>query len=104
MRRFLTILICLSALALAQNVIAAAPASGISASRGTTAFEEAGAAVVTTPERTADDDVLAARTMVESDVPAPGAMMLFIVGLSGLTTVGSRTDPRAAQVTARQSA
>ena len=53
MRRFLTALFCLSTLAVAQIVIAAAP--------------------------------------------APGSMILLVVGLSGLAAVGSRSDEPGAQ-------
>ena len=81
MHRFLTAFLCLSTLAMTQNVVA-----------GTRS-----------PLATLETQVIAAggyptglegeavsRGTVGGEVPSPGSMMLLVTGLAGLATVGSR--------------
>ncbi|MFK7894914.1 MAG: hypothetical protein AB8G23_03710 [Myxococcota bacterium] len=63
-RRFLTVLVCLSTLAFAQNVVA-----------GTPDVESA------SPEM----------SRVGGEVPKPSTTMLFVCGLAGLTAAGGRS-------------
>lgn len=91
MRRFLTAFICLSTLAMAQNVIAAAPSSP---SDGLEAVE---CPLPTTAPGVGLDAVLIASPVApDRDLPEPGTMMLLVAGLSGLTAVGARGEGRVA--------
>ncbi|HEB91217.1 MAG TPA: hypothetical protein ENI85_16705 [Deltaproteobacteria bacterium] len=82
LRRFATILLCLSALAMGQNVLVATPASSAPARPG---IEQTGP----DPTAAATCDGAAA---VSRDVPAPASLMLLVVGLSGLAAVSGRPE------------
>ena len=98
MRRFLTAFFCLSTLAMAQNVIAASPAS--------TSPQTDGLAIIECPVTTttgvapdtglpdAEDLVLIAAVPERRGAPEPGTMVLLVAGLSGLTAVGARGNDR----------
>ena len=84
MRRFLTAFILLSTIAMAQNVIVAAPShsSGIEAS--------VDAANTTAIGESADKATVA--SLSSRSVPEPSTMMLLVAGLSGLAAVATRRD------------
>lgn len=86
MRAFLIAFICLSTLAMAQNVVVATPLP-----RGDDeGLQGAIAADLTAAERS--DATLAD---VPREAPDPAAMGLLVVGLSGLCAVGNRrSEPR----------
>lgn len=81
MHRFLTAFLCLSTLAMTQNVVAGTPSSFATVETGVIAVggESAG---------------LAGRTVVRDsvggEVPSPATMMLLVTGLAGLSAVGGR--------------
>ncbi|MAG33555.1 MAG: hypothetical protein CL908_21975 [Deltaproteobacteria bacterium] len=80
MRRFLTVFICLSTLALAQNVVAASPAPTSDP-----------AEILLTAERAdAGELVVASGAAVGGEMPTPTTMMLLVTGLAGLTAAGGR--------------
>ncbi len=82
MHRFLTAFLCLSTLAMTQNVVAGTPSpfatheSAVVALGGDGLQPGAGLA----PSRAA----------VGGEVPSPGTMLLLVTGLAGLSAVGSR--------------
>jgi len=78
MSRFLISLVCLSTLAMAQNRIVVEPDLA-----GPTA-EPAGG-------------LLATASIVGKQAPRPAAVLLLVVGLSGLTAAGSRRPRRGAR-------
>ncbi|MFO0689210.1 MAG: hypothetical protein U0900_10895 [Myxococcota bacterium] len=82
MHRFLTAFLCLSTLAMTQNVVAGTP-SPLQAV-GVEAIAEATAV---TSRATAPD---LSRASVGGEVPSPGTMLLLVTGLAGLSAVGSR--------------
>jgi len=90
MRRFLTAFICLSTLAMAQNVIAAAPS-----------FAEQGLEVVDCPLGLSPigAETVGPADRPASELPEPGTMMLLVAGFSGLTAVGARDQERPAAPT-----
>jgi len=91
MRRFLTAFVCLSILALAQNVIAAAPSSA------SAEFGVAGSSVLATSTAVGTDEGLVLSPAApDRNLPAPGTMMLLVAGLSGLAAVGARANDREA--------
>ncbi len=95
MRRFLTTLICLSTLAMVQNVIAAAPAaSSVPGADGLVAVEYAEASAVGS---LAGESLVVSPAAPDRDLPTSGTMMLLVAGLAGLTAVGARTDGRSAR-------
>lgn len=81
MHRFLTAFLCLSTLALTQNVVAGTPSAH--ASLPTPAIVEAGAAGLALAE------LEPVRAAVGGGVPSPGTMLLLVTGLAGLSAVSS---------------
>jgi hypothetical protein len=75
MSRFLISLVCLSTLAMAQNrIVVASDAPG--------------------PNPESAGTLIATASMIREDAPRPAAVMLLVVGLSGLTAAGSRGSRR----------
>ncbi len=93
MHRFLTAFVCLSTLALTQNVVAGTP----------TAYASLQAPAIVDARGSEAGLVLAgplpARAVVGGEVPSPVTMLLLVTGLAGLAAVGS--PKRAAEQTAR---
>lgn len=84
MHRFLTAFLCLSTLAMAQNVVAGTPRPVLDADRGE-------AIVLQTPgERVMASGVELSQAVVGGQVPSAGTMLLFVTGLAGLSAVGRR--------------
>ena len=94
MRSFLAAFICLSTLAMAQNVIAAAPSTA----------QPDQSDVFECPTKNANGvasatDLFIVAGMPERSVPEPATMMLLVAGLSGLTAMGTRQEAREAKRT-----
>ena len=81
MRRFIAVFICLSALVLAQNVVAGTPVEALDRSEMLLAV--AGQA----ESRVAG---LEDAEAVGGEIPDPGTLMLLLTGLAGLAAVGGR--------------
>ncbi len=82
MHRFLTAFLCLSTLAMTQNVVAGTP-------RSVSSLEPAWVALAgEAPGQGAALD--RGREAVGGEVPSPGTMLLLVTGLAGLSAVGSR--------------
>ena len=79
MRRFLIAFICLSTLAMAQNVVAGTPAP---AAQG----------VWATAGLVGSQTDSSARQRVGGETPELATMLLLVVGLAGLAAVGRRRD------------
>ncbi len=83
MRRFVTAFVCLSFLAMAQNVVLIEPRPMDPALE------------MSATSQTRDNPfVPSAALLRQDDAPEPAAMMLLVVGLSGLTAVGGRNHDR----------
>ncbi|MEZ4333414.1 MAG: hypothetical protein R3F35_16745 [Myxococcota bacterium] len=83
MHRFLTVFLCLSTLAMAQNVVAGTPRPVLDGDRGQ--------AIAQTPgERVLSSGVELSQAVAGGQAPSPGTMMLFVTGLAGLSAVGRR--------------
>lgn len=82
MHRFLTAFLCLSTLAMTQNVVAGTP-SPIEPSA--VEWMTQGASSV---GRAVGPDL--SRASVGGEVPSPGTMLLLVTGLAGLSAVGSQ--------------
>lgn len=82
MHRFLTAFLCLSTLAMTQNVVAGTP-SPLRTRGAELALQGTEAAGLTAgPEL--------AQAAVGGEVPSPGTMLLLVTGLAGLSAVGNR--------------
>jgi hypothetical protein len=82
MHQFLIVFVCLSTIAIAQNVVVAAPASS-------KAEFEIVVVSADGPGRFSSSALIHA-----DDAPAPATMMLLIGGLSGLAAVGRHSQRR----------
>lgn len=92
MHRFLTAFLCLSTLAMTQNVVAGTP-SPLPMRGGEMALQGVeGAGPAAGPELS--------RAAVGGEVPSPGTMLLLVTGLAGLSAVGNRR-PAPIQVASR---
>ena len=82
MHRFLTAFLCLSTLAMTQNVVAGtpSPAESVEARVVASGVDAAGLSTVQ----------LLPGDPVGGEVPAPSTMLLLVTGLAGLSAVGSR--------------
>jgi hypothetical protein len=78
MRQFWIALVCLSTLAMAQNMVVVAPLS----------TDEDRAACP--PAEITTSQFSPASAFPGGEVPTPATMLLLVVGLSGLTAVGGR--------------
>jgi hypothetical protein len=88
MRAFLIAFICLSTLAMAQNVVVATPLP-----RG-----DEGGSDSTRVDAATSDHSGAVATIAPREAPDPATMGLLVVGLSGLCAVGNRRSaPRRRQ-------
>jgi hypothetical protein len=81
MHRFLTAFLCLSTLAMTQNVVAGTPSSFATVEMRAIAVGGESAGI---PGR------VVARDAVGGEVPSPATMMLLVIGLAGLSAVGGR--------------
>ncbi len=86
MRQFLIAFVCLSTIAMAQTVVVATPLSADPVHVMSAASEASG------------DALVSSAALVGGGVPEPAAMMLLVLGLSGLTAVGGRNHTRKKQV------
>ncbi|MBY0399830.1 hypothetical protein K2X89_06010 [Myxococcota bacterium] len=82
MHRFLTAFLCLSTLAMTQNVVAGTP-NPVGDVRAAVAVRDSAA------DRLASGSALSQAT-VGGEVPSPGTMLLLVTGLAGLSAVGNR--------------
>lgn len=82
MHRFLTAFLCLSTLAMTQNVVAGTPSP---VERGGVELVAQGA---TSAGRVVGADL--SRAAIGGEVPSPGTMLLLVTGLAGLSAVGSQ--------------
>lgn len=82
MHRFLTAFLCLSTLAMTQNVVAGTPSpiESVETLAGSGAVD---AAALSTVRAISGGPV-------GSEVPTPSTMLLLVTGLAGLSAVGSR--------------
>lgn len=85
MHRFLTAFLCLSTLAMTQNVVAGTPSpvASSAARRIVQEVEKSDAGPVAQAS-------LGAGT-VGGEIPSPGTMLLLVTGLAGLSAVGNRS-------------
>jgi len=81
MHRFLTTFLCLSTLAMTQNVVAGTPS--VFPTLETRAIAAGG-------ESAGLLEQAVGRESVGGEVPSPATMMLFVTGLAGLSAVGGR--------------
>lgn len=88
MHRFLTAFVCLSTLAMTQNVVAGT-ASPFQADALPVRVVEGAA-----PAVSASVDPALSRASVGGEVPSPGTMLLLVTGLAGLSAVGERGRAR----------
>lgn len=88
MRRFLIAFICLSTLAMAQNVVVATPAQSQTNSS---------MIAVTTDQ---DAAFAPSESLRGRELSPTSTMMLFVVGLSGLSAVGGRNRDRTSRLPA----
>ena len=88
MHRFLTAFLCLSTLAMTQNVVAGTPSAFAPLEPGWVAIAGEAAHGVGDSR---------AREAVGGEVPSPGTMLLLVTGLAGLSAVGSRRTQPARQ-------
>ena len=82
MHRFLTAFLCLSTLAMTQNVVAGTP-SPLESVEVRVVASGVDAAGLSTVQTLSGDPV-------GGEVPAPSTMLLLVTGLAGLSAVGSR--------------
>jgi len=82
MHRFLIAFVCLSTLAMAQNVVVATPLSADSA------------LAISATSETNRHRLAPTAALLGDELPEPTTMMLLIAGLSGLTAVGGRDHDR----------
>lgn len=90
MRAFLIAFVCLSTLALLQNVVVATPATTSEAVGQAAAMERS------LPARESGAHEAAAPPHPRRATPQPAATGLLVLGLSGLCAVGSRRTQRQA--------
>ena len=83
MHRFLTAFLCLSTLAMTQNVVAGTPSPLVEPVGAEIVAQGAAAAGLTV-----GSDL--SRAAVGGEVPSPGTMLLLVTGLAGLSAVGSQ--------------
>lgn len=86
MRQFLIAFVCLSTLAMAQNVVVATPLAVESTLEISASSEGRDHSLVPTAAR------------LEDERPNPTTMMLLVAGLSGLTAAGGRKHDRKKRV------
>jgi hypothetical protein len=89
MHRFLVAFLCLSTLAMAQNVVAGTPSALREGQAGMT-VEAVQAGLASGVDLT--------RSTAGGEVPSPGTLLLLVTGLAGLSAVGG--DRRASAVRA----
>ena len=82
MHRFLTAFLCLSTLAMTQNVVAGTP-SPVESVEARVVASGVDAGGLSTVQLLPGDPV-------GGEVPAPSTMLLLVTGLAGLSAVGSR--------------
>lgn len=88
MHRFLTTFLCLSTLAMAQNVLAGTPRPPFQVDPQQTTVQSAG-------ERVMASGLALSQAAIGGEVPSTGTVMLFVTGLAGLSAVGrSRPSSR----------
>lgn len=85
MHRFLTAFLCLSTLAMTQNVVAGTPSPVASSAARMVVqdVEKSGVGVVA--------QASLGGGAVGGEVPSPGTMLLLVTGLAGLSAVGNRS-------------
>ncbi len=82
MHRFLTAFLCLSTLAMTQNVVAGTPSPFATLENRVVAMGGDASTGRVSVERS--------RAAVGGEVPSPGTMLLLVTGLAGLSAVGGR--------------
>jgi len=85
MRQFLIAFVCLSTIAMAQNVVVATPGLPVSA--------DPMLVMSATPDAPVSRFMPSA-ALSGGNVPEPATMMLLVAGLSGLTAIGGRNHDR----------
>lgn len=80
MHRFLTAFLCLSTLAMTQNVVAGTPST----------FATVETRVIAAGGESAGLSGRGVRDTVGGEVPTPATTMLLVTGLAGLSAVGGR--------------
>jgi len=81
MRQFLIAFICLSTLAMAQNVVVATPLSDP-------------VPVASAASEASGNRFVPSAALLDGGVPEPATMLLLVAGLSGLSAVGGRNHGR----------